>query len=304
MPKRIFLKIRNRLIYSTVLRFLVEAGFEAVDAFEAEDIALKLGIYQYDFMYFIIEVQEERPLESFQEIKALQADPRFANIPVLAILPKDTSDFVSSALQAGVRDVFLLPKQKEGYRDTLVKKLEGIFKPDIPEEPDQEPIFAGIETSETDIREIIDEHMKFAGRGQYPISMLMIHFTGVDQQPALKFVERLESILRETDRVYFLHDVTWLVICPFTEKKFVVEVEKKVFSTFESEVGRKGNQRIHLYAATYPMDETNTDLLLRRMEKGIRTSMAVDDLKTPLNNLSKVELEDFRKKLRQYRKFF
>jgi PleD family two-component response regulator len=237
----------------------------------------------------------------FDEIA--QFKQKAKGIPVLALIPKDTSEFVSPAIKSGIEDLLLIPKVKEKCREVIGKRLEIILKRIDPkeDEPKAQAILASKEFEE--IKEQLEADLRHAARGKYPFSLLMIRFTGVLNDKIDRFIERLKNILRETDTVWRFTLNTWLVSCPFTEKSSIIEVERKVFAAFESELGQMGHQkRINLFTATYPQDEDNLPDLMERLFNGIHNSMTIDSISAPLNTLSKHEIENYRNKILKYRR--
>jgi hypothetical protein len=59
MGKRILLRVQNRYIKGILLRFLVEGGYDIVEAFDFSDLELKLNVYRGDFILHIREIPEE-----------------------------------------------------------------------------------------------------------------------------------------------------------------------------------------------------------------------------------------------------
>lgn len=306
MGKRVLLRVQNKLIKGIALRFLIEAGYDVIDVSDFEDMRLKLTVYPSDFILFIMEITEDNLSTIFTETAGLKKSGPLANTPILALVPRDTSDIVSSALKSGIEDVFLLPKTKETYRQQISDKISGTMKKLDPVEQEQNREEAPLEETGIDkIRDQLESELRHANRGKYPISMLMIRFADVEVIKAEKFVERLKIILRETDTVYRLKDNTWLITCPFTEKRYIIEVERKIFSTFEAEMGvQRDHKKINLFTAAYPQDEENLNRIFERLETGISNSMAINSIKVPLNSLTKDELEAYQKKIRLFKKFF
>lgn len=306
MSKMVLLRVQSKLIKGIALRCLVEAGYDVIDVMDFEDLRLKLTIYPSNFILYIMEVTEESLTTIFTETSGLKKSGPLGNTPILAFVPRGTSDIVSSAMKCGINDVFLLPKGKESYRQHIQDKIIATMKKLDPVEQVQSREEAPLEeTGIESIRDQLDSEIRHANRGKYPVSMLMIRFADVEGAKAERFIERLTKILRETDKVYRLKDNTWLITCPFTEKKYIIEVERKVFSTYEAEMGvQRDHKKINLFTAAYPQDEESLDRIFDRLETGISNSMAINSIKSPLNSLTHDELEAYQKKIQQFKKFF
>lgn len=82
-------------------------------------------------------------------------------------------------------------------------------------------------------------------------------------------------------------------------------MEEKFREAFKLELGTPGHhKRLYLYSATYPYDESSLDLLIERLENGINNSMVINSIQTPLKALSRTEIENYKQKIRQYKRFF
>lgn len=114
----------------------------------------------------------------------------------------------------------------------------------------------------------------------------------------------MKACLRDTDRLIKMDDKDFLGIFPYTEKEFALVLEQKFRRAFEAEFGKPGHHiNLFLFSATYPIDERSAEKLLERLKNGIGNSMTVTSIKVPLNTLSKNELESYKQKIRQYRRF-
>ncbi len=303
MRKRILIRVQNRYIKGILFRFLVDRGYEIVEAYDFSDLKLKLDVYGRDFMLHILEIPEYNPGSVYGELAQFRQEVK--GIPVMALIPKDTSDFVSPALKIGIEDLLMIPKVRETCKEVIAERLQAILKRIDPKEEElkAQTILASKEFEE--IREQIEADLRHAARGKYPLSLLMIRFIGVINDKTDRFIERLKNILRETDTVWRFTPNTWLVCCPFTEKSSIIEVERKVFAAFEAELGQMGHhKRINVFTATYPQDEDNLPDLMGRLFNGIHNSMVINSISAPLNTLSRYEIENYRKKILKYRRNF
>lgn len=306
MGKRILLQVQNTTIKGMIIKYLIEAGLEVVDIVDYKDLLFKISVYPSNFVLFIIEITEESLSTIFDEIAEIKENEPFINIPILALIPRDTPDIITSALKSGIEDVFLIPKSSASFKQHLHGKINAAIKQFVPIEFSSK--YKKKKSEEIDIekvKELIYTDIKLANRGKYPISFLMIKFTKVKEDDAYGFIERLSRILRETDKILRLSDFEWVIVCPFTEKKYIIEVERKVFVAFRAEMESEyNNKKINLDSATYPEDSESLDKILEKLELGIKNNMAINKINVPLKSLSPKELEDYKKIIQQYKKFF
>ena len=95
---------------------------------------------------------------------------------------------------------------------------------------------------------------------------------------------------------------TFIVVCPFTQKKYTIEVEKKIRRAFEEMFGGYTKfRRLDMYGATYPEDGRSMDKLLEIMGKGVNDSIIISSIHEPLNKLSREHLEEYKNMLKLYK---
>jgi GGDEF domain-containing protein len=128
----------------------------------------------------------------------------------------------------------------------------------------------------------------------------------LDTQEELKnLFRRVRTFLRDTDKVIIFDEETFVGIFPFAPKDNVTVIEQKFREAFTEEFGGPpSKKRLFLFSATYPDDEKELTKLIDRLENGINNSMLIDSIKSPLNALTKTEIEHYKQKIRQYKKFF
>jgi len=105
--------------------------------------------------------------------------------------------------------------------------------------------------------------------------------------------------MRETDKIANHDYRTFIIVCPFTVKKYLLEVEKKVRETYEKMFQGKG--KLYMYSVTYPDDGDTLEKLIDTMEKGVHDSIVISGMKQPLNTLSREKLEEFKNMLKLYK---
>jgi DNA-binding response OmpR family regulator len=119
MRKRILIRVQNRYIKGILFRFLVDRGYEIVEAYDFSDLKLNLDVYGWDFMLHILEIPEYNPGSVYGELAQFRQEVK--GIPVMALIPKDTSDFVSPALKIGIEDLLMIPKVRRRAKRSLPK---------------------------------------------------------------------------------------------------------------------------------------------------------------------------------------
>ena len=169
----------------------------------------------------------------------------------------------------------------------------------IEPEKDERPIII----DSCSVLESLSLELKHAQRGNYQLTLVMACIKGQGGFKPDMFYESAKSCLRDTDMLLMLDENTFIGVLPYTQKEYAVNIERKFRDVFDKSFGKIGYFRLHLFSATYPYDDESLENLLERLNNGINSSIVVDSIKTPLNKLSNSEIENYKRKLKQYRRF-
>lgn len=302
MADKVLILIEDRVIKGIVLKILYEKNIEFMEGLDLKDLQLKLDIFQDTILFHIIQINRQSYREQFEFVKSVKGEV-ISGFPVLAIIPADTSEFVGGAKKAGIEDVVLIPEKRDQFRDFFTARLTEFMK-NIPikeqndeGEPMPKTVLVDL-TSDEDLK----HEIKRAGRGKYAISFVMVRFTGVHIGLIQDFYIKLKKEMRDTDKIINYDYHTFIVVCPFTVKSYLVEVENKIRETFEGLFGGHSRlRRLDMYGVTYPDDGKNIDNLVEVMEKGVHDSNIISSIHEPLNAISRERLEEYRKMLKLYK---
>ncbi len=303
MNKKILLDIDNRFVKAIILKSIAKAGLDVLDVIDKDDMIIKLEAFGDYVVLAVAEITKENLDVTKSKIENLRrACP---SVPMLAIVYKDTSDIVSFALQAGIKDVLLLPKNSELYKNMIQAKLDMYYsKFNKPVEKKEQHVFEKIQ-EKVDIKESLSLELKRAVRGDYVLSFVMVYLSGNEPEVVKFLIQNVNAFMRDTDKILEVDKDTFIGVFPFTDKSYIPVIEEKIRDAFKSEISHVGiHKKLCLYSATYPHDGATIEALLDRMEMGINNSLVINSVNTPLNTMSKSEIEQYKKKIKQYKKFF
>lgn len=300
MSDKVLIYIEDRVIKGIVLKVLRDRNLEFLEGLDVNDLQLKLDIFQDMILFHIVQITKTNYQNQFEYVKRVKAQTT-SGFPVLAIIPDDSRDFVGGAKNANIEDVVLIPGKREQFREVFSTRLTEFIKT-IPGRVNQDEVPPKNE-GETNLvaDEAMKQEIKRAIRGKYSVSFVMGRFTGVHIGQIHDFYASLKKEMRDTDRI-MIHDYhTFIVVCPFTVKSYLVEVEKKIREAFEAMFGYSRIRRLDMYGTTYPDDGKNIDDLIAIMEKGVHDSAVISNIREPLKTISRERLEEYRKMLKLYK---
>ncbi len=298
MADKILIFIDTLYIKGFVLKNLYKRGLEFVEVLDDNDLHLKLTIFRDSILFFIIEIKEKSYRKQYELIQRLKCEPGVRKFPILAIIPNDSIEMVSGAKEADIEDVVLIPGKKELFQQLFASRLSEFLKGfPIANNPVRKPELIALSENDELRRE-----MKRANRGKYSISFVMGRLTGIQSDKVKKFYNKLKSEMRDTDRVIQYEQDTFIVICPFTQKENLKEVENKIREGYEKLFGNNTRlKRLDMYGVSYPNDGENIENLFELLEKGVHDSAIISGIREPLNTLSQKRLEEYKKMLRLYK---
>lgn len=303
MDKKVLIGVENRFIKGILVKSIAKAEIGLLDIFDFDDMTVKLEAFGKSVVLAVLEVNHQNIYNVEAEVKHLRSFS--PSIPIIAIVYKDTADIVSFAIRMCINDILLLPKKVETYSDLIQGKMHLYYeKINMPLETNDPLIFEKIEEKK-DIKESLNLELRRAIRGKYPLSFVIAYLSGHDPDVVKSLIKSVESFMRDTDKLFVMDEDTFIVAFPFTQKVFIPTIEEKFRDAFKIEFPKVGiHKKLCLYSATFPHDGDTLEELLERLEKGINNSMVINSVNTPLSSLTQSEIENYKKMIKQYRRFF
>lgn len=304
MAGKVLINIENRYIKSVVLKSLYERNFDFLEVLDENDLMLKLDIFRESIIFYIIEINSREYEAQYNLIKKLKSNVTAPGFSIMAIIHEGTSEIVSGAKDAKIDDVFLIPEKRELLQGSFNKRLDQFIKKfpsAIVNNPEWIEYRKNIVSAFSE-NEDLKREIKRAGRGKYPVSFVMGRIFGAEPEKIQDFYRRLKSVLRDTDRIMNYDLRTFVIVCPFTPKENLMQVENKIRGTCEQLFGRNTLfKRLDMYGATYPNDGRSVEKLVELCEKGVHDSIVISGIREPLNELSREQLEEYKRMLRLYK---
>jgi len=301
MDKYIFLHVKSRFVRNILLKSIAKAGIGAMEVMDPDDLAIKLDAYGNVTGLFVTEIVAEN-IPVLSDIVGLIRS-RYPSVPVLALVYKDTFEIVNTAIKLGIKDILYLTKNSENYVKAIQDKMAKYYETINAQEKE-------IDLSESihekiSVKESLNLELKRAVRGKYPISFILAHLSGHEPEAVNSIINTSKKFIRDTDKLLLIDEDTFIGAFPFVEKANVPLLEDKFRNAFKNESKKVGiHKKFCLYGATFPDDGDNLDELLSRLEKGISNMLAINSVQTTLNSLSPTDIENYKQKIRQYKKFF
>lgn len=301
MERMVLLKVENRLLKGLLLKYIASENIGVMEILDRDDLKLKLDVFGPKISLVLLELTESNMDIFKEEVDCLkEAVPQ---TPLIALVSKDTADVVGFATRLSIKDIMYIPKGRDLYRKVIQDKLQPYFDQWASHNIAPHAILNDL-VKQPELLETLTRSFKHAQRGSYPVTLVMASLTGEEAWKSQGFYETARACLRDTDRLLKMDDRNYLGIFPYTQKKDALVLEQKFRKAFETEFGKPGHHiSLHLYSSTFPVDDQQPEKLLERLKNGISNSMVVNSMRVPLNTLSKNELESYKQKIKQYRRF-
>ena len=281
MTGKVLMNVFSRQVKNDLLQVLVDHHYDFVEVMAREEFDFKWRLCQDHLLLYLHELSEEHYEASMNQLRRVSGE----KVRSILLIHEYASRLIDEALNIGVNDIVVLPMDKENLRKKLLASLRvptyAPYVPSIPSERDM-PKSQPWVFDETVVMDEINRSM----RGQYPLSIVLVEYHQLNKQAFSIFENHLIKFLRTTDRIIRYENSQLLILCPFTSKAHLVEVENKVrraHGYLKDKI--KGIPKCHLYGVTYPVDGETKEALLGLLEDGLHDSLMVDRFEGTLDML-------------------
>ncbi|NLP00099.1 MAG: hypothetical protein GX386_07390 [Clostridiaceae bacterium] len=301
MDKNVLLYVKSRFIKNILLKSVVKAQIGVIDIIDPDDMTIKLDAYGDSIVLAVIEITDDNKASVYEVVNRIK--DVYPSVPVVAIVYKDTYEIVNFAIRLGVKDILFLTKNVETYVEAIQNKMANYY--DIIKKQEKDTFLSEMINEDINIRESLNLELKRAIRGNYSISFILAYLSGHEPEVVQSIINTSKRFIRDTDKLLLMDEDTFIAVFPFVEKANVPLLEEKFREAFKKESKRVGiHKKFCLYGATFPDDGDSLEQLLDRLEKGINNSLVISSVQIPLSSLTVSDIEEYKKKIRQYKKFF
>lgn len=301
MLGKVLINVTSTQVSSDLLSIFVAEGYEVFEARDANDLLFKYNLIREDLDLYIHELDEQDYEGSMAVFKKID---RHRTRTVL-LIHLYSAKVIDDALSLSVKDVVVLPMERNALAKKLIQPIRNQVKTTLmPKMPPKAPEGASASTPpETSLEMPLDDdtlemELNRAIRGRYPLSIVMVAYGGFTEGAFIRFEKNLRRSLRTTDAICRFGVATLLIVCPFTSKVHLAEVENKIRDAYKQVIAEgHGSGTMQLYGLTYPRDVASKDKLLEQLKAGIDSSDFIHEQQEfPFGGLSDDEV---RKRLRQ-----
>ena len=284
MAKKALFYVRSIQVRNDLFSIFIENGFDVLEAINDDDLIFKYGLVREELTIYVHELNEEDFDNSLEALHRIDA----SKVRTIMLIHEYDVKTIDAAMALNVKDVVILPAD----RTTLKKKLvlpviqsKDEVMPSAPKDNETEVLIQPFDSN------ALAWELTRAERGQYPLSLVMVNHPFKEAESMTAFMSQLEILLRATDDIQPYNNDTLLLVCPFTSKEHLVEVENKVRKAFDVQEGPPGGE-LFIYGVTFPTDGNDLDGLLAIMADGIHDSRLFSELEKPFGQVSREEIRD------------
>lgn len=176
--------------------------------------------------------------------------------PFIIISSLNNSIYLIKSLKLGALDYILKP-----FVDTelTVKRIQRLLRKD--KEMNVKPDVWRVAQND----KLIDIEIKRAHRGKYPFALLLVKFSvQLSTEVLIKLIDKMKSILRESDSCLLYPDQNIIIMLPFADKSGTIVVARKII-TLLNELGYK----CYCLGAQYPEEGETREELINNLGKSI-----------------------------------
>lgn len=295
MKGKVLVNIFSAQVKNDLLSILLTNDYEVLEATSEHDLLFKYGLVKDSLEIYVHELNESNYEASLDQVKRIDTE----KIKTVMMIHAYSSKVIDDALALKVNDVIVLPIKRENLIKKLVSKKPQITRTALmPKEPPKvmEAKIGPEPLSVRPVEELFDDsvlamELNRSTRGRYPLSLVMVTYSNLSLEAFDSFEDVLRKLLRTTDVILRYEQEAILIVCPFTSKHHLVEVENKVreaYGTLTEQGINKGN--MDLYGVSYPSDAATKEELIKILKDGIHDSKLLSDLEGPFNELNAEEV--------------
>ncbi|GEM_PF-1106887 len=265
MNGKVLLFVRDYQIKRNLISLLTHLQVQFMECFEEEELSFKLQLYTQGNRIFIYEFTGNVTQEEYERVKAIKDK----GWKILAIYPRYSIEFIDESQKIQIDDVLTHPIEPESMK----RKMIALINKMAPESKTH-PVHP------ENLQDAVRVEINRATRGNYPLSFIMISPPEMSDEHKDIFSGKLKEHLRETDMIYIEDDAnTYMMLCPFTPKNLLVEVENKVRRVFEElrepfKIARK--DKVYVHGLTLDEDGQSYQEIYEKLLKGIHDSKLLD----------------------------
>lgn len=269
MDGKVLIFVRDYQLKRQVINLTAQLGLSFVECNEMAELNFRMQLIMAENKLFVYEFAEGIDEEKqFIKLKSMKE----AGWKTLVIFSKYHIPYIDKSQNVGINDLVIHPVEIVAIKNKIISLLSVPIETKATEETISE---------EASIDEIVKLEINRAQRGDYALSFVIFELSSVVLSKQKNFIEQLKNRLRETDAVIRGREKdTYLIMCPFTPKNFVVEVENKIRSLFQ-ELKIEGTiaplSKLYVYGLTLGLDGEDFEQLITILEDSLHEFKVIDN---------------------------
>lgn len=309
MSGKVLLNVYSIQVKNDLLSIFVENGYEVFETMNENDLLFKHHLIRDSLEIYVHELNESNYEASLNQLKRIDRE----KVRCIVMIHKYNSHILDDALALKVKDVIVLPMDRKNLTSKLIVPTQPVKRTTLmPKEPpetvpkedppkiieDDEPIV--FEFEEAFDHGSLEMELNRSTRGKYPLSLVMVSYSGMTNKGFQLFEEGLRHLLRTTDAILRYDKGHVLLLCPFTTKENLVEVKNKVRSAHQAIVSKGFDKGLlTLSGVTYPRDATKCDQLLKLLKDQLEEEQSAQLEEEKESLLKPIDDNEVRNRLRK-----
>lgn len=291
MAGKVLMNVYTIQVKNDLLSIFISNAYDVLEAQNEHDLLFKYNLVKDNLAVYVQEFDEMNHDHAIEQIQKIDRD----KTRCIIIIHEYSRQIIDEALALNIKDIIVLPMDRSHLEKKIIPPVYSV-RPStaMPKEPPKvnKPALVPEEAIIFDDQPMTLEIAR-ASRGNYPMSLVLTHYNSVGDEAFALFEDELRRQLRTTDQVLRFDNHSLLLICPFTPKGNLVDVENKVrdaFGTVTFKGYTQGN--IYLYGVTYPVDGETASELIDKLKDGIHDSKVFSEINGPMDRMKQREVRD------------
>ncbi len=261
---KVLLFVRDYQLKRKVINVIVSIGIPFIEVFEQDELGYKMQLIKDEQKLYIHEYIHDDD-KQFEKLKLLKEK----GWKTLVIFPKYLIEYIDVCQESKVDDLIAGAVEEVAINN----KITTLLNLPIVKETSIEEISADETNNDTtqNIRSVIELEVSRAQRGFYDLSFVIVDVGVLPIYEHKNFIRKLKNTLRETDVIVKTDEKGYyIIVCPFTAKNFLVEVENKIRALVIT------TTKLYLYGLTLGVDGDDFEELYSKLTENLNNSKNLD----------------------------
>jgi DNA-binding NtrC family response regulator len=244
-----------------VIRVLMKNNLYYIEASNPDELFIKLDFSKYASLMIMDHKEDEQEPDLSVLVRA-----NLKKLPILWIASDKYAYRLPDRIKLYITDILLIPFNE----NTLLRKIKAILQIYNKEFAKAYEEVRSLKKISTNQNNNIMEAIKSAIKERFPVCLILLNIAGSTMELNLQVLNKLKSILRQSDEIIETDLGEFLILFPYTPHKSMQILEAKIRNAVSPIVQEAfADPDIQIFGANYPDEIDTFNELISRLAGGV-----------------------------------